>query len=251
MKIGLFDSGVGGLTVLKELRNINTAHDYIYYGDTLRAPYGSRSEAELLDFTDKIVKFLISKDVDMIVIACLTINSIALDYLRKKYDLPVHGLITSTCDYINNSNYNSVGVIATEVTIKNKAWEYALNKPTIVKATPGLVPLIEAGLNNSSEINTTIDHYLNDFREQIDALILGCTHYPYLKSAINQYFNQKVTLINPGTYLAKDLVSPNQTSKGTTELYFSSIGTVVKQFVNLCMEQDDFKIKLFDFEQNS
>ena len=119
MRVGLFDSGIGGLTVLKVLMDKYPSNDYIYYGDTKNVPYGDKSKEELLDLARSNINFLISKNVDMIIVACGTVSSNCLDILVKEYDIPIISIVKPTIDYLNNSMFNNIGVIATHATINS------------------------------------------------------------------------------------------------------------------------------------
>ena len=119
MRVGLFDSGIGGLTVLKILMDKYPSNDYIYYGDTKNVPYGDKSKEELLDLARSNINFLISKNVDMIIVACGTVSSNCLDILVKEYDIPIISIVKPTIDYLNNSMFNNIGIIATHATINS------------------------------------------------------------------------------------------------------------------------------------
>jgi glutamate racemase len=128
MRVGVFDSGIGGLTVLKNLYKHYPNNEYIYYGDTLNLPYGSKTKEELEKLASQDVEFLLDKKVDIIVIACGTVSSNCLDYLKKKYNIPIYDIISPTINYLNNSNYSNIGVIATERTIDSNIFKYNIKK---------------------------------------------------------------------------------------------------------------------------
>ena len=131
MRIGLFDSGVGGLTVLKKLQDKYPHNEYIYFGDTLNIPYGAKSKDELISLSKKDVDFLISKQVEAIVIACGTISSNCLSYLKSNYHIPIYDIISPITNYINHSNYSNICVIATEATINSHIFFNSINKNVI------------------------------------------------------------------------------------------------------------------------
>ena len=158
MRVGIFDSGIGGLTVLKTLINKYPKNDYIYYGDTLNLPYGSKSIKDLEELSSNDIEFLISKKVDIIIIACGTISSNCLSYLKNKYRIPIYDIINPTINYLNNTKYKNIGIIATERTIDSHIFKNNLNKNVFEIKTPTLVPLIEN--NNLHNINNIIDNYL-------------------------------------------------------------------------------------------
>lgn len=208
--IGMFDSGVGGLTVLKEVKENNQNEDIIYLGDTKRFPYGSKSKENIIELTKKGIDFLISKNVKAIIIACGTATSQALDEMRKIYKVPIIGIIEPTVNYIKeNENIKNIGVIATAGTIRSKGWENnILEKISNVeiqnKACPLLAPMAEEGWTNNEVARLTIKEYLKDFKN-IDCLILGCTHYPLFKDIIKEELSNNVEIINTGEMISKDL----------------------------------------------
>jgi len=209
--IGIFDSGVGGLTVLSEIRKNLPNENIIYLGDTKNFPYGSRSEEEIIEFAIQNVETLTKKDVKVIVIACGTATSQALEILKQKFILPIIGIIEPTVQYIKEQNYKNVGVIATEGTIRSGAWEQKLKEkiPEINvtnKACPMLATIAEEGKAQSSEGRKVIKEYMKPFKEKrIDKIILGCTHYPIYEQIIKEELGYEVELINTGDTVSKYL----------------------------------------------
>lgn len=209
--IGIFDSGVGGLTVLAEIRKKLPNENIIYLGDTKNFPYGSKSEEEIIEFAIKNVKILIEKQVKVIVIACGTATSQALEILKEKFDIPIIGIIEPTVQYIKIQDYKDVGVIATEGTIRSGAWEQKLKEkmPDINvtnKACPMLAEIAEEGKAQSAEGRKVIKEYMRLFKEKnIDKIILGCTHYPIYESIIRDELEYEVELINTGIAVSKYL----------------------------------------------
>lgn len=209
--IGVFDSGVGGLTVLAEIRKNLPNESIIYLGDTKNFPYGSKSKEEIIEFAIHNVETLIKKQVKAIVIACGTATSQALDTLKEKFDIPIIGIIEPTVQYIKNRNYKEVGVIATEGTIRNGAWEQKLKEkmPDIQvtnKACPMLATIAEEGKALSAEGRRVIKEYMQPFKEKhIDKIILGCTHYPIYEPIIREELGYEVELINTGVTVSKYL----------------------------------------------
>ena len=163
MRIGVFDSGIGGLTVLKKLINKYPNNQYIYYGDTKNLPYGSKSIDELKILASNIIEFLIQKKVDMIIIACGTVSSNLSNYLKEKYSIKIIDIISPVITYLNNSNFNKIGVIATEATINSKIFSNNINKDIKEIACPMFVQLIE---NNGNELTKYIDIYLNNLKDR-------------------------------------------------------------------------------------
>lgn len=230
--IGIFDSGVGGLTVLKEYLSILPNENYIYFGDTARLPYGSKSEETIIEFSKQITSFLVSKDVKLVVIACGTASAIAYNELKKSFDIPIIDIITPTAKNIATS---SVGVIATKATIKNNSWEreihtYKSDTAVYSVACPLFVPIVEEGFSNSEIANLVVRKYLSKFdNHHLDSLIMGCTHYPVLEPILKQEISKDIKLINPGFYsalYAKDYLENNglintENTPGKLEFYSS------------------------------
>lgn len=208
--IGMFDSGCGGLTVLKEYIKLMPNEDFIYYGDTAHLPYGDKSPEKIALYSQEIVKFLINKNVKLIIIACGTASATAYIYLKENFDIEIRNIIEPT---VKNLKSENIGVIATKATIKSNAWENAIhkyNKNANVKSIscPLFVPLIEEGFTSSPAsdyiVNEYLDKFLVDGKPSIDSLILGCTHYPLLKNEIQAKLGNQVSLINVGEYSALD-----------------------------------------------
>lgn len=209
--IGIFDSGVGGLTVFKEIRQAMPQESIIYLGDTKNFPYGNRRKEEIIEFAIQNVKTLIQKQVKVIVVACGTATSQAIDVLKEKFDLPIIGIIEPTVQYVKNQGYKEIGVIATEGTIKNGAWGNKLKKeiPSIKvvnKACPMLATIAEEGRAQSAEGRAVIKEYMKPFKEKhIDKIILGCTHFPIYEKIIKEELEYDVELINTGVTVASYL----------------------------------------------
>lgn len=202
--IGVFDSGVGGLTIIPHLRQRLPDERLIYFGDTARTPYGSKALSTIRKFTDEIVEFLLEKRVKMIAIACNTVTSTCLEDLQIKYPhVPIVGVIEPAVKRIIETTAPNakIGVIGTKVTIENKAYSNVIKKhnnslSVYEKACPILVPLIEEGLINSEITDLAVKHYLEEFDQKIDSLVLGCTHYPLIKNSITKTLPE-VRIINP------------------------------------------------------
>ena len=209
--IGVYDSGVGGLTVLAEIRKTLPNENIVYLGDTKNFPYGSKSKEEIIEFAIQNVEFLIKKQVKVIVIACGTATSQALDVLKEKFDIPIIGIIEPTVQYVENQNYHEVGVIATEGTIRSGAWEQKLKEKMLHikvtnKACPMLATIAEEGKAQSPEGRKVIKEYMAPFKEKhLDKIILGCTHYPIYESLIREELGYEVELINTGVTVSKYL----------------------------------------------
>ena len=209
--IGIFDSGVGGLTVLAEIRKSLPNENIIYLGDTKNFPYGNRSKEEIIQFAKQNVKTLIERGAKVIVIACGTATSQAIDVLKEEFQIPIIGIIDPTVEYIKNQNYRQIGVIATEGTIRSGAWEKKLKEKmpeiqVINKACPMLATIAEEGKAQSKEGRQVIKEYMVPFKEKlIDKIILGCTHYPIYEKIIREELGYEVELINTGITVSKYL----------------------------------------------
>lgn len=238
MKIGMFDSGVGGLFVLKKLMETYPDNEYIYFGDTANLPYGEKSKDELKNFSDKIIKFLISKNADIIVIACGTISSNIYEEIKNKYDVKLYDIISPTVKYINNSDFKNIGVIGTKKTIESSFFKNNINKNVIEVSCPKFVDIIEN--DKKDEFNEYIDLYLSDFKtDRIDALVFGCTHYPYLKDNIRTYLDYEYIDVDMGEKLLDTLNI--KSSRRNIELYFSRVNDTLVKNVNKILE-DNYKI---------
>lgn len=220
--IGIFDSGVGGMTVLAEIKRHLPNEDLIYLGDTKNFPYGDKSKETIIKLATKCAGFLISQDVKAIIIACGTATSQALDELKKIYRLPIEGIISPTVQYVKkniNKEHIKIGVIATQGTIKSNKWEEELKKTiqnleTISKACPLLAPMAEQGWTNNNVAKEAIKEYMKPFvNKKIDKIILGCTHYPLFKELIKQEIGNEVDIINTGEKIANYLKKYLQNEK--------------------------------------
>lgn len=203
--IGVFDSGIGGLTVVRALLERLPNENIVYFGDTARVPYGSKSAQVVREYTLDDTEFLLSKDVKMIVVACNTVSAVALDVVQKKANLPVTGVIIPGAQAAMSSTKNKrVGVIGTIGTINSNAYKNELKRlnqsvHVFSKACPLFVPLVEEGWLDLKATELIASEYLFPLTtEKIDTLILGCTHYPLLKSVIGKVTKGLVTLIDSG-----------------------------------------------------
>lgn len=213
--IGIFDSGIGGLTVANAISELLPNESLIYFGDTAHLPYGDKSEDLIKIFSQNIAEFLIQeKNCKAVVIACNTASAAAYEYLRDFYkgDIPIINVIDPIIEAIVNDNQiKKVGLIATQTTINSGVYQEKLKrrKPEVsikVLATPLLVPMIEEGFANDNISQAVIENYLkNPIFEDIDALILGCTHYILIKEEINLFFKNKVKLFDSTDILADKL----------------------------------------------
>lgn len=234
--IGIFDSGIGGLTVVKELRRQLPRASFIYLGDNARTPYGNRSQEIIRKYSAEDVDFLIKQGATLIIAACNTASALAGDYLREKYDLPIFEVISPAAQAAADSSFGRIGVIGTQGTIKSNIYEARIKKIKPQAAVfgcpcPLLVPLVEQGWIGQPETKTIAGKYLEPLKAQkIDTLILGCTHYPLLRETIQEAIGSSVKLIDPAEQviklLAEFLAQPGQEAAagifGGEEKYFAT-----------------------------
>ncbi len=215
--IGVFDSGIGGLTVVKELFRLLPNEKIIYFGDTGRVPYGNKSKETIIDYSLQIAYFLMKKKIKMLVVACNTASSVSIPTLQRHLHIPVTGVIEPGAKAAINStkNYN-IGVIGTLGTISSNSYKKALKKierkASVLQQPCSLfVQLAEDGWNNNNIAQAVSDEYLQIFKNtgknKIDTLILGCTHYPLLKDVIQKSAGKNVSLIDSGKETAKEVKS--------------------------------------------
>ncbi|NCU17056.1 glutamate racemase [Pallidibacillus pasinlerensis] len=209
--IGIIDSGVGGLTVVKEMMRQLPNESIIYMGDTARCPYGPRTSEEIKQFTWEMAHYLEKFNIKMLIIACNTATAVALEEIRESLSIPVLGVINPGARAaITVSDKYKIGVIGTEMTIRSKAYENALkmiNDEVNVYglACPKLVPLVESGVIHGDLAEKIVAKSLYPLQtKNIDTLILGCTHYPILQPVIESYFNHKVKVISSGEETARE-----------------------------------------------
>lgn len=209
--IGIFDSGVGGLTVLSEIKKQLPNENLIYLGDTKNFPYGSKTKEQIIQYAIHNTKKLIELGAKIIVIACGTATSQAIEVLQEKFTVPIIGIIEPTVEYVKTQNIHRIGVIATEGTIRSGAWEKTLKNrigdiEVTNKACPMLATIAEEGRATSTEGRAVIKEYMEPFKQnKIDKIILGCTHYPIYEPIIREELGYPVELINTGVTISKEL----------------------------------------------
>jgi len=218
--IGIFDSGVGGLTVVKEVIRHLPNESIIYLGDTARVPYGIKSPETVIKYSRQNTNFLKERGIKLLVAACNTSSAVSLSILRKEADISVIGVIEPGARAaVRNTKTGNIGVIGTEATIKSGAYEKAINQWSVVsgqwsgkkievasKACPMFVPLAEEGWFENEVAEMTAEVYLSDFRgKRIDVLVLGCTHYPLLKKTIQKSVGNRVILIDSAEETPKEI----------------------------------------------
>lgn len=210
--IGVFDSGVGGLTVVREIVRQMPEERLVYFGDTARLPYGSKSKETIIRYSRQIIRFLRTQGVKAIVIACNTASSYALEEVSRDSDIPIIGVINAGAKTAVNATKNGkIGVIGTEGTVSSGIYEYTMKQlkhdiEVTEKSCPLLVPLVEEGLLHDSVTDEIASRYLSELKgKYIDTLVLGCTHYPLLRSTVGRLMGDSVTLVNPAYETAIEL----------------------------------------------
>lgn len=248
--IGIFDSGVGGLTVMRKLIQIMPEENIVYFGDTARVPYGNKSKDTVLRYTHQIIRFLETKQVKAIVIACNTASAYALHEVEKELPIPILGVIQPGAEAaVGNTRNRRIGVIGTYATIGSRAYESSIKRinPQIEvfnKACPLFVPFVEEGMLEDVLTDGIIARYLEELRNaRIDTLMLGCTHYPLLRSSIEKYMGSGVSCVDPSevTSLAvKKILQANhllntQNQQPKYEFYVSDSAQKMVEFANRIM----------------
>lgn len=210
--VGVFDSGVGGLTVAREIMRQIPEERIVYFGDTARLPYGSKSRDTIVRYSRQIIRFLKTKDVKAIVIACNTASAYALETVQAESDIPVIGVINAGARAAVQATHNGrIGVIGTEGTVGSGVYTHAMKQlqPEIEvfgQPCPLFVPLVEEGLFHDFVTDEIASRYLNVLKgKYIDTLVLGCTHYPLLRSTLRRLLGEDVTLVNPAYETAIEL----------------------------------------------
>jgi glutamate racemase len=210
--IGVFDSGIGGLTVLQQIIETLPSENTVYLGDTARSPYGTKSVDTVLRYSFENTEFLVEKGVKLVVVACNTSTAIALEPLQNKLAIPVVGVIgPGVKRAIASTKNNKIGVIATEATIQSGAYTRALKAAhasveVYSRACPLFVPLVEEGWTENQIVEMTVAAYLESLKQSgIDTLILGCTHYPLLKKAIRKFLGGGVRLVDSAEETAREV----------------------------------------------
>jgi len=206
--IGIFDSGVGGLTVFREIRKVLPNEDLIYLGDTARVPYGSKSKDVIKRYSKQNAEFLLSKNVSMIVVACNTASAVSVQYLRELFpEINIVGVIEPVVDYIKMLSVKKIAVLGTNTTIESGAYQKALLEKKdfeiFSQPCPLFVPLVEEGLFNEPITLVAIEMYLSELKKaNMDAVILGCTHYPMMKKQIKKYFGERTLVFDTAYHTA-------------------------------------------------
>lgn len=264
--IGVFDSGVGGLTVVREMSRQLPNENIVYFGDTARVPYGSKSPNTVIRFSEQIIRFLKTKQVKAIVIACNTASALALDAVRDEFDVPILGVIQPGARAAVEATQNrKVGVVGTDATVQSGMYTKIIHglKPdteVIEKGCPLFVPLVEEGFKEHHVTQEIIEYYLDSMREtDIDTMILGCTHYPLLRSKIRAYMGDTVQIVNPAYETAMDLkkvlAEQDMENDGSVEphsryeFYVSDTAEKFRHFANTVMPFDIPETNVINIEE--
>jgi glutamate racemase len=262
--IGIFDSGLGGLTVVKELMAQIPNESIVYFGDTARIPYGTRSKETVIKYSIQCIRFLLSKNIKTVVIACNTASSIALNALKGIFDIPIIGVIEpGAAAAVRATCNNKIGIIGTEATIQSKAYSSIITekKPDIETyevACSLFVPIVEEGWSDTQVACLTAQRYLGTMKmQQVDTVILGCTHYPLLTNTISKVMGPKVTLVDPAVDTARELrrlLEENDMFRETSikpqySYYLSDFGQKFRQIGSRFLGRDIQYVSKVDIEK--
>ncbi|MGI9548013.1 MAG: glutamate racemase [Flavobacteriaceae bacterium] len=244
--IGIFDSGVGGTSIWKELQQLLPSEDMIYMADSLNAPYGGKSQETIINLSKKNTEYLLSRGCKLIVVACNTATTNAIDYLRRHFDVPFIGIEPAIKPAALRSATKKVGVLATKGTLASQLFlstskTHAMDIEVLEQQGEGLVALIEAGKTDTDEIRRLLEIYLNPMVEaKIDHLVLGCTHYPYLIPVLEEILPPGIRIIDCGEAVARQTyrvlkesnLLNNADHKGKHLFYINSDKTVLENFLS-------------------
>ncbi|NCB29423.1 MAG: glutamate racemase [Clostridia bacterium] len=248
--IGVFDSGLGGLTAVRRLHEIMPEENIIYFGDTGRVPYGTRGRDTIIKYTRQDIRFLLERDLKAIVVACNTASAAALDTVRGEFDVPIFGTVEPSCEKARQVTKNGrIGVIGTAATVRSdifvrslRALDSALTVTT--RACPLFVPLVENGrvARGDVVIETVVREYLQPMKDAgVDTLVLGCTHYPLLHDVIADFMGAGVTLVDSGAEAANAVrraVTPAAHTHGQTQYFVSDDPDSFTQLARLFLQED-------------
>jgi len=211
MKVGVFDSGIGGLTVVKSLLEHQLFEEIIYFGDTARVPYGSKDKNTIIRYAIEAVEFFKNFELDMIIVACNTVSAYALEEMRESAECPVIGVVEAGILATSNAmqdRKSNILILGTKATVNSKAYKEGLNalgySKLQARATGLFVPLVEEEIYDGEILQATFRHYFKDVKHP-DAVILGCTHFPLISNALGHYFGEKTELIHSGDAIVEYL----------------------------------------------
>lgn len=240
--IGIFDSGIGGLTVAKAIKEILPDEHIVYFGDTARLPYGNKSKETILKFAKEDIEFLLNFNVKVIVSACFTVSSNAIEELRRDYNIHIIDMIEPAVIPLKRYNNKKIGIIGTIATIESKSFlkHIGNNNHVYQKACPLFVPIVEEGLFDHKIGLLATKEYLKDFKKQgIKIIVLGCTHYPLMKKTIKKFFGRDIKFIEPGYeagLLLKDMLERNDAlnnKNGGFDIYLSDMPRNVDKILKI------------------
>lgn len=260
--IGIFDSGVGGLTVASRIMNQLPNEKIVYFGDTARVPYGSKSKETVTKFAKQDVRFLLSKNVKAVIIACNTVSSNSLEELKNTFSIPIFGVVIPGAEEAAKTTKNcKIGVIATSATVRSDAYRKEIlktnpNAEVFSKACPLFVPLAEEGWADEEITRLTAEKYISELLQKgIDTIVMGCTHYPLLRNCIKKVVGSEITLVDPAydtSIVVKQYLEQNSLLRETSnepehEFYVSD---KTETFGKICSEalHKNFEAKEIDIE---
>lgn len=260
--IGFFDSGIGGLTSVMALHERLPLEHVIFYGDTARTPYGSKSPETIREFAVQIVDYLAAKDVKMIIIACNTVTAMALPMLRERHpEIPILGVVEPTAKRVAEDGCRSVGIIGTKVTIKSNVYPDTIHSfdpqvKTFSLACPAFVPLVEEGIIDNEIMDLTIRYYMDDFvaENDFDRLILGCTHYPLIAHRMHsiypklEFYSSSREVILEAESLLKERDQLAVENQMVDRYYASDLSDNFLRMTDMLIGNNDAKIKLKKLE---
>ncbi len=261
--IGVFDSGVGGLTVVKQIMKVLPHENIVYFGDTARVPYGTKSKEAVTKYSKQNVRFLRSKDVKAIIVACNTASSNSLDALRETFDIPLFGVVVPGVEEALRSTKNKrVGVIGTAGTVRSGAYERMLRERDaeiriFSKACPLFVPLAEEGWTDNEVAHQAAKRYLTELVELgIDSLVLGCTHYPLLKRCIGTTVGEEIRLVDPAKATAQHMMAflqehdlLNETGQPGVKQFYLSDSTDTFRYICQKALKYGYEAEIIDIER--
>ena len=261
--IGVFDSGVGGLTVVKQIMKVLPHENIVYFGDTARGPYGTKSKEAVTKYSKQNVRFLRSKDVKAIIVACNTASSNSLDALRETFDIPLFGVVVPGVEEALRSTKNKrVGVIGTAGTVRSGAYERMLRERDaeiriFSKACPLFVPLAEEGWTDNEVAHQAAKRYLTELVELgIDSLVLGCTHYPLLKRCIGTTVGEEIRLVDPAKATAQHMMAflqehdlLNETGQPGVKQFYLSDSTDTFRYICQKALKYGYEAEIIDIER--
>lgn len=254
IRIGIFDSGVGGLSVLRAIHKLMPELEIFYFADQAHVPYGRRQMAEIRTFSQQIASFLLSRNIDLLVVACNTASAAALKFLRQQFpDLPIVGMEPAVKPASESSRTRAVGVLATPATFQGELYQslvhkYGKNLKIYQDTCSGLVEQIEAGNLTGEKTHTILEHALSPMLEKnVDTVVLGCTHYPFVIDEIRAIAGKKIEVIDPSPAIARRVKSlleqqfgeqSEKSSGGSLTFFTSGDPTVFKQQIKALLEMD-------------